>query len=256
MRVERVSAATAVVTINRPAERNAMTLAMWIRLAEIFEALAEDDALRAVILTGAGGAFCAGANIKEFDKVRSTPADILHYAEMVDRATLAIVRCPKATYAAVSGPAYGGGCGLAVSCDFRVADKTARFAIPASKLSIVYGVEETRALYHTVGYVHAKEMLFSGRPYDIETAARIGLVNRVSETDALAAAIEEAEALAGCAPLSIAGAKIVLEALAEGETAERVAAVEKVVERAMTSEDYREGRRAFVEKRKPVFTGR
>ncbi|MCF3934489.1 enoyl-CoA hydratase-related protein [Acuticoccus sp. M5D2P5] len=254
--VERASDTTALVTINRPDQRNALTLAMWVRLAEIFEALAERSELRAIVLTGAGGAFCAGANIKEFDTVRATNDDALHYAAMVDRATVAITRCPKATYAAVSGPCFGGGVGVAVACDFRIADTSAYFAITASRLSIVYGIEETRALYHTVGLVAAKEMLFSGRRYHAEDALRIGLVSEISEGEALPAAIAAADELAGCAPLSIAGTKIVLEALTEGETAEREERMSVAVERAVTSEDYREGRAAFAEKRRPHFTGR
>ena len=256
IKVERPSAGCAVVTLNRPAQKNAMTLAMWQGLALTFEALGREAALRTVILTGAGGSFCAGADIKEFATVRASAQDIETYAHWVDRCTLAIVDCPKATFAAVSGYAYGGGCGLAVSCDFRIADRTAKFAIPAAKLSIVYGIEETRALYQAVGLTAAKEMLFSAAPHDAEAARAIGLVSEVTEGDVMAAAHRRSDALAASAPLTIAGAKLVLEALTKGETAERVERAEAAARHAGASADYAEGRTAFVEKRAPRFTGR
>lgn len=253
--VERPSRDRAVVTINRPGQRNALTLAMWGELAEVFEGLNVEPTLRSIILTGAGGAFCAGADIKEFARIRATERDVEAYAETVDRCTLAIADSPKATFAAVSGPAYGGGCGLAVACDFRVVERNASFAIPASKLGIVYGIEETRALYLTVGLVTAKEMLFSGRRYEAEEAARVGLATWLCDTDALSEAQQRASELGGSAPLSIAGSKAVLEALTSGETPDRQRKVEEITARAMASDDYREGREAFVEKRKPRFSG-
>ncbi len=253
--VARPTDGCAVVTLNRPAQRNAITFDMWHELAGIFDQLALDDKLRSIILTGAGGYFCAGADIKEFATVRATQEGAEEYARRVDRCTEAIAECPKATFAAVSGPAYGGGCGLAVACDFRVADTTAVFAIPAAKLSIVYGIEETRALYEAVGLTAAKEMLFSGRPRDAAAALAIGLVSEVSEDDLLTAARRRADALEASAPLSIAGSKLVLEALTKGETPERDARIAAATARAVSSEDYREGRDAFVEKRAPHFKG-
>ncbi|MBJ3778269.1 enoyl-CoA hydratase-related protein [Acuticoccus mangrovi] len=254
--VTRPSQGCAVVTLNRPRQRNAMSFDMWLQLAEIFEGLSEDDALRSVILTGAGGAFSAGADIKEFGKVRSTPEGAKAYAARVDRCTEAIAECSKATFAAVSGPAYGGGCGLAVACDFRIADATAVFAIPAARLGIVYGIEETRALYEAVGLTAAKEMLFSAQPRDAMAALAMGLVSEVCDTDALTGALKWADTLEASAPLSIAGTKLVLETLVKGGSEARDARVAEAVARAMASEDYAEGRKAFAEKRAPRFKGR
>ncbi|WP_226575017.1 enoyl-CoA hydratase/isomerase family protein [Acuticoccus sediminis] len=253
--VGRPSEGCAVVTLNRPGQRNAMTFDMWHELADIYDQFSEDDQLRSIVLTGAGGYFCTGADIKEFGTVRATAEGAKEYARRVDRCTEAIAECPKATFAAVSGPAYGGGCGLAVACDFRIADATAVFAIPAARLSIVYGIEETRALYEAVGLTAAKDMLFSGRPRDAQAALAMGLVSEVSEDDALTAALRRAEALEASAPLSIAGTKLVLEALTKGETAERAERIAEATLRAVNSEDYIEGRSAFIEKRAPRFRG-
>ena len=256
IRLDRPDATTAMVTLNRPAKKNALRLAMWEALAELFEGFAEERELRAVILTGAGGAFTAGADISEFATIRATPTQAEHYAATVDRCQLAIASAPKATIAAVSGPAYGGGCGLALGCDFRIADRTAAFAIPAARLGIVYGVEETRALLLAVGHTAAKEILFTGRRIEAEEAKALGLASHLVADDALGAARALAASLAGSAPLSIAGAKAVLDVLTHGPSEKRLARAEALERQATASEDYREGARAFAEKRAPRFTGR
>lgn len=253
--VDRSDPAVAVVTLDRPDQKNAMSLAMWERLGDVFEALAEAGEVRSVILTGAGGAFCAGADIKEFGQVRDGAEAAAHYARMVDRANHAILDCPKATFAAVSGPAMGGGCGLALCCDFRVTDRTGYFGIPAARLSLVYGVAETRALLAAVGMVRAKEVLFSAKRYPAEEAVAVGLATAVAD-DALAEARARAEALRGSAPLTIAGAKVVLAALQAKPTEADLEAIHAAATRGTTSEDYREGVAAFRERRAPEFKGR
>lgn len=253
--VDRSDAAVAVVTLNRPARRNAMTLAMWRELGRIFERLGGEASIRAIILTGAGGAFCAGADISEFPAVRATPADGHIYEAAADTCQTQIQACPKATIAAISGPCYGGGVGLALACDFRVADSTAYFAIPAARLSNVYGVVETRALYNAVGFAAAKEVLFSGRRYDVEEAHRIGLATHRAEAGALSGAKSLAAGLAKSAPLTIKGAKAVLAALANGDVEARQPGIQSIMDEALSSADYREGVAAFSEKRDPVFRG-
>jgi enoyl-CoA hydratase/carnithine racemase len=255
IRVERPGPATAVVTLNRPEKRNAMTLAMWRALRHIVESLGAEPELRAVVLTGAGGAFCAGADIAEFAAVRATPEAGAAYAAAVDACQEAIAACPKATFAAVSGPAFGGGVGLALACDFRVADATARFAIPAARLGLVYGLAETRAVLNAAGLAAAKDLLFSGRTVAAAEAAALGLATRLAAGDALTAALDDAAALAAAAPLSIAGAKAVLAALTEGPGGGRAEAAAEAAARALASADYVEGRRAFAERRAPRFTG-
>ncbi len=254
--VDRSNAAVAVVTINRAARRNAMTLAMWRELGCLFQRLGGEPTIRAIILTGAGGAFCAGADISEFPAVRATAADGHVYEAAAGTCLTLIQTCPKATIAAITGPCYGGGVGLALSCDFRVADGTAYFAIPAARLSNVYGIVETRALYNAVGLAAAKEVLFSGRRYEVEEAHRIGLATHRAAGNALADAKSLASGLAKSAPLTIKGAKVVLAALAEGAVEARQSAIQSIMDEALTSADYREGVAAFSEKREPLFRGK
>ena len=256
--VNRDDPALAVVTINRPHRRNAVTLAMWHELGRIFTSLAAEREVRVVILTGAGGSFCAGADISEFAAVRASVEDGRAYEVAGDACQRAISSCIKPTIAAISGPCYGGGAGLALACDFRVADASSYFAIPAARLSNVYGVVETRAVFEAVGVAAAKEILFTGRRYDLDEAHRIGLVTHLAgakDTDALMAARQLAAKLAAAAPLTIKGAKIIIAALARGEVANKHAAIERVMDEAMASADYQEGVAAFAAKRDPVFTG-
>ena len=253
--VDRPDTSIAVVTINRPKRRNAMKLAMWQEMGRIFDELSREPELRAIILTGSGGAFCAGADISEFSEVRATVEDGRAYEAAGDLCQTAISSCSKATIAAISGPCFGGGVGLALSCDFRFADPTAYFGIPAARLTNVYGVVETRALYDAVGLAVAKEVLFTGRRYTADEARQVGMATHLAKDDALAAARQFAEGLKRCAPLTIKGAKTVLDALARNETAEREAAIQAVADEAMASEDYKEGVTAFAEKRDPRFRG-
>lgn len=253
--IDRGDPAVVVVTINRPDRRNAVTLAMWKELGRIFTGFSAERAVRAVILTGAGGSFSAGADISEFPAVRASVEDGRAYEEAGDACQSAIASCAKPTIAAISGPCYGGGVGLALACDFRVADRSSYFAIPAARLSNVYGVVETRAVLDAVGIAAAKEILFTGRRYELDDAHRIGLATHVAETDALAAARTLAASMAASAPLTIKGAKIVIEALARAEVERRQAAIHAVMDEAMASADYKEGVAAFAAKRDPVFTG-
>jgi enoyl-CoA hydratase/carnithine racemase len=245
----------ATVTLNRPQRRNAVTLAMWNGLAELFDSFAKDDAVRAVILTGAGEHFCAGADISEFGTVRNSVASGHAYDQAVDVCSDAILHIAKPTIAAIRGFCIGGGSGLVLACDFRFAAPSAVFAITAAKLSIVYGMRETQNLLALVGPSNAKKILFSAERFDTAEASRIGFLDRTAE-DPVAAARDFAGVLAKNAPLSIAGAKTILNGLAQGTGALDFTKAHEVIERAMLSEDYREGQRAFMEKRAPVFTGR
>lgn len=254
--VERNNPAIATVTLNRPERRNALTLAMWTELGRIFADLSADATVRAIILTGAGGAFSAGADISEFPAVRATVEDGHAYEAAGNHCQTAIATCAKPTIAAISGPCFGGGVGLALACDFRVADTSAYFAIPAARLSNVYGIVETRALFDAVGLAVAKEVLFTGRRYNADEALRLGLATHAAQGTAMRGAADLANSMSGSAPLTIKGAKVVLDAIAKNETEQREHAIEQVMDEAMASADYREGVAAFAAKRDPKFLGK
>jgi enoyl-CoA hydratase/carnithine racemase len=245
----------AVVILNRPAVRNAVTLMMWRELAGIFSNLASDDDVRAIVLTGSGADFCVGADVSEFGRVRENRDQSAAYEISVDACTAAIADIAKPVIAAISGYCLGGGCHLALACDFRFADPAAQLGIPSARLSIVYGVKSVQRLLATAGLANAKRMLYSGERYDAERARSMGLVDEISD-DAKAAATAFAKTLAGNAPLSIAGAKFMLSGLSMGDGALDVAAAQRLIDAAADSEDFREGRRAFAEKRAPRFRGR
>lgn len=245
----------AVVTLNRPSRRNAVSLAMWRRLEEIFVSLKARRDVRVVILAGAGGNFCAGADISEFAAVRSDAQSGRRYEEATERAAMAIRDYPRPTIAAVSGYGVGGGCGLALTCDFRVGDATTRMGIPAARLGIVYSALDSGLLHRQVGLANAKRVLFSGRFFEIADCLAMGLVDIRAEGPALDGARALAAEFADKAPLSIEGAKAVLEILDAGEGVARQDEILRLMDQAMESDDYREGGRAFLEKRKPRFTG-
>jgi enoyl-CoA hydratase/carnithine racemase len=235
--LRRDASGVVTVTLSRPQKRNAVSLAMWKELGPLYRELGADPLVRAVILTGAGSHFCAGADITEFASVRSTPDDIASYEVACDGATAAIRDCPKPTIAAVSGFGVGGGCGLALACDLRVGDATTRMGIPAAKRGVVYGALDTGLLLRAVGLSAAKLILYSARLLPVADCLRLGLLNEVAEGPALPAAEALAAEIAANAPISVAGAKQVLEMLAAGGEAAHAAEIHAIVEHAATSED-------------------
>lgn len=245
----------AVVSLNRPEVRNAVTLGMWRELADIFSNFAQDDGVRAVVLTSSGTDFCVGADVTQFDRIRENKDQSAAYEVSVDACSAAIANLPKPVIAAVSGYCLGGGCHLALACDFRFADATAKFGIPSAKLSIVYGVKSVQRLLAIAGIANAKRMLYSAERYDAGHSQSMGLVDEVCD-DAVSSALSFAATLAGNAPLSIAGAKFLLNGLSLGDGALDVAAAQRMIDLAADSEDFREGRLAFAEKRTPRFRGR
>jgi enoyl-CoA hydratase/carnithine racemase len=245
----------ATVTINRPASRNSMTLAMWRAMAQHFQRLSSDRDVRAIVLTGAGDDFSTGADISEFDSVRADGDQATAYEAAVDASSEAIQSARQPTVAALHGYCLGGACHLAMACDFRVADSSAKIGIPSARLSIVYGVRSTQRLLAIVGLPAAKYILFSAARLGAEEAFGLGFVDRIG-----ASALETARAfvtpMAENAPLSIAGAKSILNGLAMGSGALDLEEAERIIAHAANSDDYREGRDAFAAKRVPQFKGR
>jgi enoyl-CoA hydratase/carnithine racemase len=242
------------VLLSRPKVRNAVTLAMWRELAAIFAGFATDRNVRAVILTGAGNNFSVGADISEFESIRVDRQQSAEYEAAVDSCSNAIAGLGKPVVAAISGYCLGGGCHLALACDFRFADRTAVIGIPAAKLSIVYGVRSVQRLLALAGLANAKRILYSGDRYKAEQARSIGLLDEIHD-DAELGATRFLKGLAGNAPLSISGAKFMLNGLSMGAGALDVNAAQQFVDAASDSGDYKEGRRAFAEKRPPQFRG-
>jgi enoyl-CoA hydratase/carnithine racemase len=245
----------ATVTLNRPAKRNAVSLAMWRKLTTVFTTLDQDPAVRAIVLTGAGGNFCAGADIAEFSTVRATLDDAHAYEHIADTATRTLRDCGKPTIAAVHGFGIGGGCGLALACDLRIGDSTTRMGIPAAQRGIVYGPLDTGLLLRQVGLSKAKLVLYTARLFPVQDCLAMGLLDLAGDA-ALPAAIAQARAIAANAPLSVRGAKIVIEAIARGEHRERAADITAAIETAATSADFAEATAAFTAKRPARFQGR
>lgn len=245
----------ATVTLNRPAQRNAMTLEMWRGVARIFGDLGQDRGVRAILLTGAGNDFSVGADIAEFPQVRHTLEQSIAYEEAVDASSDAIAGAGKPTLAVLSGYCLGGGCHLSMACDFRIASPSAILGIPAARLSIVYGVRSTQRLLSLVGLTQAKRILFTADRIPAPEAGRIGLVDEVAD-DPLSAARVLAARMTENAPLSVDGAKFILDGLAMGPGALDVAEAQARIDGASRSFDYQEGRNAFAEKRPPRFEGR
>jgi enoyl-CoA hydratase/carnithine racemase len=239
----------ATVTINRPDKRNALTIGMWQQLAAICAELREDVSLRAVIVTGAGPSFCAGADISALSEDDALMKEAVYSAEE------ALRTLPVPTVARVSGHCMGGGNQIAVACDLRIADDTATFAVPPAKLSVVYPVNSTRSLVELIGPAAAKRLIFTAQSIDATEAFRIGLVDRVVPPYGLDAAVTAlVEAMLPLAPMTQTATKQLINAIADGEDADALHADWYRTWRA--SSDGVEGPRSFLERRSPQFTWR
>jgi enoyl-CoA hydratase/carnithine racemase len=253
IRIERHDGVASVI-LNRPSVKNAVTLAMWLKLAEIFSSFVDDREVRGVVLKGAGKDFSVGADISEFENIRDDRQQSATYEVAVDACSGAIAALGKPVVAAISGYCLGGGCHLALACDFRFGDRTATVGIPSAKLSIVYGVNSVQRLLALTGVSNAKRILYSADRYAAEQAISMGLIDELHE-DAGVAAEKFLQRLATNAPLSIAGAKYMLSGLSMGSGALDLTAAQRLIDSASDSEDFKEGRRAFAEKRAPRFRG-
>lgn len=246
--------AIATITLNRPERRNAFNLAMWAALGDVMEALNADDALRCIILRGAGDkAFAAGADIAEFSRVRANAAQAQAYAKVMDRATDAVRDCPHPTLAMIRGACVGGGLELAIHCDLRISGRSGRIGIPINRIGNALPYAAMTALVEAVGRPAVLEMLLEGRIYRAEEACAKGLITRVVEDDALEQEITETAArIAAGAPLVARAHKVFSRkagAPLDLQGKDWVAPFE-----ICDSNDYREGIRAFLAKETPNFT--
>ena len=248
--------AIATVTLNNPERLNALNRAMWARLGEVMRELSADDALRCVVVRGAGDkAFAAGADIAEFASERANAKQAKSYGNLIHETMQAVARCKHPTVAMIKGACVGGGLEIAAMCDLRVCGQSSRFGIPVNRLGLTMAYGELIGLLALVGRAVALEILLEARVFDADEACRKGLVNRVVpdakvEEEAYATARRIAEG----APLVNRWHKQFIERLAVTEKLSPEEWDEGFA--CFDSEDYKEGVAAFLAKRKPKFKGR
>lgn len=245
------------ITFNQPEKRNAMSVAMWAGLEQALDAFGKDAAVRCVVLAGAGDkAFVSGADISQFDALRSDADAQREYSRQTAGGRRRLAAFPKPVIAEIRGFCMGGGLGIAMSCDIRLAAEGSQFGIPAAKLGIAYGFDMVRHLVALVGPAHAHMILMSGERFPAAEAERMGLVNRVVPAEALADEVTRlTRTIAANAPLSLLANKKTVQAVLSDRAERDIAALDAAMAACFDSQDYREGRRAFLEKRRPAFRG-
>ena len=243
------------LVLNRPDKRNALTQAMWQAIPGLVAEAEGDSQIKLLIVRGASAAaFCAGADIAEFTAFAADPERLRQNQTDMGRAMRALAGMVKPSLALIQGSCIGGGCGLALACDLRYADSTAKFAITPSRLGLVYSLFDTRKLVDAVGPAAAKAMLFTGRVVDAQEARHIGLADAVYEPEALEGAVRDmAAAICAASQVTVRGAKKIIGKILAGATEDSDETRAMFLD-AFQGPDHAEGVAAFLEKRKPDFT--
>jgi enoyl-CoA hydratase len=244
------------VTFNNPERRNAMSLEMWQAAQVIFDEYARDPEVRVVVMKGAGDkAFVSGADISQFAERRNNAEAAAEYNRISSAGAQAMIKLQKPLIAMIRGFCMGGGLAIAMRADMRIATEDSQFGIPAAKLGIAYAHESVRALVSLVGPAYAKQILFTGRQIKAAEALRIGLVNEVVPIDALESTVRDyAATMSVNAPLSMKASKLTVNMVVNQQRDQPM--LDALAKECFDSADYKEGRTAFMEKRKPAFTGR
>src|SRR3989441_11787211 len=247
------------IIFNQPEKRNAVSQEMWEAMPEYVHELATDDAIRVVVLRGAGDqAFVAGADISQFKERRRNMADQEEYGRISARGQDSLGTLAKPLLAMIHGYCVGGGVGIAIGCDMRIASDAARFGIPAARLGLGYHYKGMEKLMNLVGPAYVKEIFFTARTdFSAQDAWRMGLVNQVVPKAELEAFTRDyATKIARNAPLTQRSAKATVEQLLKPAAERDLAMLDKLIADCFNSEDYQEGGKAFSEKRRPQFQGR
>jgi enoyl-CoA hydratase len=245
------------VTFNNPAKHNALSVEMRSALPGLLRSLQDDADVRVVVLTGAGDkAFVSGADISEFGDRRTTHDARAEFDRVSAEGARAWIALTKPIIAMIRGYCIGGGLLTALQADIRIAAEGSQFGVPAARLGLGYGFGAVEQLHQLVGPAHTAEILFSARRLGADEALRIGLVNRVVPGDRLQAEVDDlAGTIRDNAPLTVAACKAALREVRRPPDRRDLARVASLVERCFASQDYKEGQRAFAEKRRPRFTG-
>lgn len=246
-----------LITFNQPEKRNAMSIDMWEGMGAILDEFREDPSVRVVILTGAGPkAFVSGADISQFEKNRSNAEAQREYDRLTSVGRAKLAAFDKPTIARIRGYCLGGGLAIAMQTDLRIAAVDSEFGIPAARLGIAYGFDGLRKLVQLVGPAHARMILYTANRIDADEAERIGLINKVvADEDLNDAVLDVARTIADNAPLSVAASKLTINEVLKDPEERDLEVVRRATARCFDSEDYKEGRRAFLEKRRARFTG-
>ncbi len=246
------------LTFNNPARRNAISIDMWEAIPQVLDRFEQDANVRVIVLKGEGDkAFVSGADVSQYEKQRSTTEGIQHYEEIAGRVQERFQGCDKTVVAMIRGYCLGAGINIALTCDLRVAAEDARLGVPAAKLGLGYRASSLKNLVDTVGPAYAREVLLTARQVTASEAKQMGLVHRVAPVAELEAQVlDYCATISGNAPLTIRASKRIVRELAKSSTAFDAQACAALVKECFESQDYIEGRRAFMEKRKPVFQGK
>lgn len=246
----------AMVTLNRPAKKNAITSDMWQQISSIFEQIEADPGVRAVIVRGSGNDFCAGADIAEFEDLRRDTSTAKAYEKANDDAFATVRDCRVPVIAAIRGICFGGGFGIAAAADLRIAASDAVFSVPAARLGLAYPALAMADIVNSVGPQVAKYLTFSANSINADQAFEAGFLLEIARDATVENRAQElAATIAQNAPLSVTASKAAIKAVLSGMPGdlERAAALGS---KTFESKDYSEGRRAFAEKRKPRFSGK
>lgn len=246
------------LVFNNPERRNAISVDMWEAIPKVLDAFQADDAVRVIVLAGAGDkAFVSGADISQFEKQRSSQEAVQRYEELAEGAQLAILTCDKPVIAMIRGYCIGGGMGIACACDLRIASEDARLGITAAKMGLGYRASSMKMLVDVVGMPFALEVMLTARLFSATEAGQMGLVNKVVKNEDLEKAVREyCDTIAANAPLTMRAAKRIIREVSKSPSDFDAAQCRAWVKECYESEDYKEGRQAFMEKRKPAFKGR